>query len=222
MVAGGAEELCVTEAAVFDTLYATSTKNDTPKLTPQPFDENRDGLVIGEGACTLILEEYEHAKARGATILAELVGFGCNSDGTHVTQPTAETMQVAMEQALADANIEASSIGYVCAHGTATEKGDIAETTATAAVMGKVAISSLKSYLGHTLGACGSIEAWASINMMMDNWFAPTINLDNIDKQCGDLDYLRGEGRSIQTNYVMSNNFAFGGINTSLIFKRFG
>jgi len=221
MVAGGAEELCVTEAAVFDTLYATSIKNDSPKSTPRPFDKDRDGLVIGEGACTLILEELEHAKARGATILAELVGFGCNSDGTHVTQPTAATMQIAMQQALTDANIEASDIGYVSAHGTATEKGDIAETTATAAVMGKVAISSLKSYLGHTLGACGSIEAWASINMMRDNWFAPTINLETIDAQCGELDYLRGEGRIINTDYVMSNNFAFGGINTSLIFKRF-
>ncbi|PKG82499.1 beta-ketoacyl-ACP synthase II [Colwellia sp. 75C3] len=221
MVAGGAEELCVTEAAVFDTLYATSIKNDTPKLTPSPFDKGRDGLVIGEGAGTLILEEYEHAKARGATILAEVVGFGCNSDGVHVTQPTAETMRVAMDQALADANIDASAIGYVNAHGTATEKGDIAETIATANVMGKVPISSLKSYLGHTLGACGSIEAWASINMMMDNWFAPTINLTSIDPECGDLDFIQGQGRQIKTNYVMSNNFAFGGINTSLIFKRY-
>ncbi|PKI13871.1 beta-ketoacyl-ACP synthase [Colwellia sp. 12G3] len=221
MVAGGAEELCVTEAAVFDTLYATSIKNDTPKLTPRPFDKDRDGLVIGEGAGTLILEEYEHAKARGATILAEVVGFGCNSDGVHVTQPTAQTMRVAMDQALADANIEASAIGYVNAHGTATEKGDIAETIATANVMGKVPISSLKSYLGHTLGACGSIEAWASINMMTDNWFAPTINLTSIDTECGDLDYIQGQGRQINTNYVMSNNFAFGGINTSLIFKRY-
>ena len=221
MVSGGAEELCVTEAAVFDTLYATSTKNDTPHLTPKPFDKNRDGLVIGEGACTLILEELEHAQARGATILAELVGFGCNSDGVHITQPTGDTMKIAMEQALADANIEANCIGYVSAHGTATEKGDVAETNATAAVMGKVPISSLKSYLGHTLGACGSIEAWASINMMQDNWFAPTLNLDEVDEQCGDLDYLRGEGRTIKTDYVMSNNFAFGGINTSLIFKRF-
>jgi 3-oxoacyl-[acyl-carrier-protein] synthase II len=221
MVAGGAEELCVTEAAVFDTLYATSIKNDTPKLTPSPFDKGRDGLVIGEGAGTLILEEYEHAKARGATILAEVVGFGCNSDGVHVTQPTAETMRVAMDQALADANIDASAIGYVSAHGTATEKGDIAETIATANVMGKVPISSLKSYLGHTLGACGSIEAWASINMMSDNWFAPTINLTSIDPECGDLDFIQGQGRQINTNYVMSNNFAFGGINTSLIFKRY-
>ncbi len=220
MVAGGAEELCVTEAAVFDTLYATSIKNDAPKQTPRPFDKNRDGLVIGEGACTLILEELEHAKARGATILAELVGFGCNSDGMHVTQPTAETMQVAMEQALADADLSAQDIGYVNAHGTATDKGDIAESTATEKVFGKVAISSLKSYLGHTLGACGSIESWASIHMMQDNWFAPTLNLTDVDSACGDLDYITGQGRTIHTDYVMNNNFAFGGINTSLIFKR--
>lgn len=220
MIAGGAEELCVTEAAVFDTLYATSTKNDTPKVTPSPFDANRDGLVIGEGTCTLILEELEHAKARGANILAEIVGFGSNSDGQHVTQPSSDTMQIAIELALSDAQVEPSQIGYVNAHGTATEKGDIAETNATANVFGHVPISSLKSYLGHTLGACGSIEAWASINMMTDNWFAPTLNLENVEPLCGDLDFIKEEGRHIETNYVMSNNFAFGGINTSLIFKR--
>ena len=221
MVAGGAEELCVTEAAVFDTLYATSTKNQTPKLTPRPFDSERDGLVIGEGAGTLILEEYEHAKARGATILAELVGFGCNSDGQHVTQPTSATMQVAIEMALQDANLSADKIGYVNAHGTSTERGDIAESHATFNALGAKPISSLKSYLGHTLGACGAIEAWASINMMTDDWFAPTINLTEIDSKCAPLDYIIGSGREIQTDYVMSNNFAFGGINTSLIFKRY-
>ena len=220
MIAGGAEELCVTEAAVFDTLYATSTKNDQPKLTPKPFDKDRDGLVIGEGACTLILEELEHAKARGAKILAEIVGFGSNSDGKHVTQPTAETMQVAIELSLEDAGLEAQAIGYVNAHGTATEKGDIAESNATANVFGKVPLSSLKSYLGHTLGACGAIEAWSSIEMMNRQWFAPTIQLTNIDPECGDLDYITGDGKNIDTEFVMSNNFAFGGINTSLIFKR--
>lgn len=220
MIAGGAEELCVTEAAVFDTLYATSTKNDEPKSTPRPFDVNRDGLVIGEGACTLILEELEHAQARGANILAEIVGFGSNSDGKHVTQPSADTMQIAIELALQDGQVNPADIGYVNAHGTATEKGDIAETNATANALGKVPISSLKSYLGHTLGACGSIEAWACINMMDDGWFAPTINLTEIDTLCGDLDYIQQQGRTIETNYVMSNNFAFGGINTSLIFKR--
>ena len=220
MVAGGAEELCVTEAAVFDTLFATSVKNNSPELTPRPFDKNRDGLVIGEGACTLILEELEHAQARGANILAEIVGFGSNSDGHHVTQPLSDTMQVAIELAMEDAQIDKSDIGYVNAHGTATDKGDIAESNATANVLGKVAISSLKSYLGHTLGACGSIEAWACINMMKDNWFAPTINLEDIDPECGALDYIQGKGREIQTDHVMSNNFAFGGINTSIIFKR--
>lgn len=221
MVAGGAEELCITEAAVFDTLYATSTKNDTPKLTPRPFDKDRDGLVIGEGAGTLILEEYEHAKARGATILAEVVGFGCNSDGEHVTQPTSKTMQIAIEQALHDANLTAQQIGYVSAHGTSTDRGDIAESHATFNALGAKPISSLKSYLGHTLGACGAIEAWATINMMNDNWFAPTINLTEVDNECAQLDYITEQGREINTDYVMSNNFAFGGINTSLIFKRY-
>ncbi|GGE95927.1 beta-ketoacyl-ACP synthase [Pseudoalteromonas gelatinilytica] len=220
MVAGGAEELCITEAAVFDTLYATSTKNDAAKSTPRPFDQNRDGLVIGEGAGTLILEEYEHALARGATIYAELVGFGCNSDGQHVTQPTAETMQVAIEMALNDAQLTAEQIGYVNAHGTSTDRGDIAESLATFNALGKKPISSLKSYLGHTLGACGAIEAWASINMMNDGWFAPTINLTDVDPECADLDYIKGNGREMQTDYIMSNNFAFGGINTSLIFKK--
>jgi 3-oxoacyl-[acyl-carrier-protein] synthase II len=220
MVAGGAEELCITEAAVFDTLYATSTKNDAAKSTPRPFDQNRDGLVIGEGAGTLILEEYEHALARGATIYAELVGFGCNSDGQHVTQPTAETMQVAIEMALNDAQLTEDQIGYVNAHGTSTDRGDIAESLATFNALGKKPISSLKSYLGHTLGACGAIEAWASINMMNDGWFAPTINLTDVDPECADLDYIKGNGREMQTDYIMSNNFAFGGINTSLIFKK--
>lgn len=221
MVAGGAEELCPTEAAVFDTLYATSTKNEKPELTPRPFDKDRDGLVIGEGAGTLILEELEHAQQRGATILAELVGFGSNSDGMHVTQPTAATMEVAMRLALEDSSLEPQQIGYINAHGTATDRGDIAESRATEQLFGpEVPFSSLKSYLGHTLGACGAIEAWASINMMNDGWFAPTINLDNVDPECGELDYIQGEGRTIDTEYVMTNNFAFGGINTSLIFKR--
>lgn len=221
MVAGGAEELCPTEAAVFDTLYATSTINDNPSSTPRPFDKDRDGLVIGEGACTLILEELEHAQSRGANIIAELVGYGTNSDGGHVTQPNSETMQIAMQLALSDADLSADAIGYVNAHGTATDRGDIAESTATNRLFGSsMPISSLKGNLGHTLGACGSIEAWATINMMNQEWFAPTLNLNNVDENCGDLDYITHSGRAIQTDYVMNNNFAFGGINTSLIFKR--
>lgn len=221
MLAGGGEELCPTEAVVFDTLFATSTKNSTPELTPRPFDASRDGLVIGEGACTLVLEELEHAKARGAKIYAELVGFGTNSDGQHVTQPNAQTMEIAIRLALKDAQLEPSAIGYVNAHGTATDRGDIAESHATHAVFGAgMPISSLKSYTGHTLGACGALEAWVSIEMMNAGWFAPTLNLESIDPQCADLDYIRSEPRPIDTDYVMSNNFAFGGINTSLIFKR--
>ncbi|MGI2112868.1 beta-ketoacyl-ACP synthase [Shewanella frigidimarina] len=221
MLAGGGEELCPTEAVVFDTLYATSTQNDTPELTPRPFDQNRDGLVIGEGACTLILEELEHAQARGAKIYAELIGFGTNSDGQHVTQPNANTMEVAIRLALKDAQLSAQDIGYISAHGTATDRGDIAETAATHAVFGtETPISSLKSYTGHTLGACGSLEAWTSINMMNEGWFAPTLNLTDIDSECAQLDYIKDDIRHIDTNYIMSNNFAFGGINTSLIFKR--
>lgn len=221
MLAGGGEELCPTEAVVFDTLFATSTKNSTPELTPRPFDASRDGLVIGEGACTLVLEELEHAKARGAKIYAELVGFSTNSDGQHVTQPNAQTMEIAIRLALKDAQLEPSAIGYVNAHGTATDRGDIAESHATHAVFGAgMPISSLKSYTGHTLGACGALEAWVSIEMMNAGWFAPTLNLESIDPQCADLDYIRSDLRPIDTDYVMSNNFAFGGINTSLIFKR--
>ena len=221
MLAGGGEELCPTEAVVFDTLFATSTQNSTPEFTPRPFDIARDGLVIGEGACTLVLEELEHAKARGAKIYAELVGFSTNSDGQHVTQPNAQTMEIAIRLALKDAQIEPRAIGYVNAHGTATERGDIAESHATHAVFGAgMPISSLKSYTGHTLGACGALEAWVSIEMMNAGWFAPTLNLEHIDPQCADLDYICNEPRLINTDYVMSNNFAFGGINTSLIFKR--
>ncbi len=222
MIAGGAEELCATEAAVFDTLFATSVRNDAAGETPRPFDAGRDGLVIGEGAGCLILEELEHAQARGATIHAELVGFGTNSDGCHVTQPNAETMAVAMQLALDDAGLAPSAIAYVNAHGTGTQQGDIAESHATAAVFGQaVPISSLKSYMGHTLGACGALEAWISIEMMREGWFAPTLNLDRIDPQCAALDYIRDSAREFECEYVMSNNFAFGGINTSLIFKKY-
>ena len=221
MLAGGGEELCPTQAAVFDTLYATSTRNDTPETTPRPFDRDRDGLVIGEGACTLILERRDHALARGASIYAEIVGFETNSDGAHVTQPSAPTMQRVMELALENAGLSPDAIGYVSAHGTATERGDIAETNATLGVFGEdIPISSLKSYTGHTLGACGALESWLAIEMMNHGWFMPTVNLDNVDSKCAPLDYITGAGRDLDVEYVMNNNFAFGGINTSLIFKR--
>jgi 3-oxoacyl-[acyl-carrier-protein] synthase II len=221
MIAGGSEELHPAAAAIFDTLFATSSKNDTPAATPRPFDADRDGLVIGEGAGTLILEELEHARARGARIRAEVVGYGTNSDGFHATHPSSETMRAAMELALRDARIGASAIQYVNAHGTATDNGDIAESQATAGVFGaRVPISSLKSYMGHTLGACGALEAWISIQFMNEGWVAPTLNLDRVDPRCAELDYISGAVRELSAAYVMSNNFAFGGINTSLIFKR--
>lgn len=221
MLAGGSEELDVTGATVFDTLFATSTNNENPQLTPRPFDSKRDGLVIGEGASTLVLEDLEHAQARGAKIYAEIIGFGTNSDGRHVTQPNAETMAQAMKLSLLDAKLSPEAIAYVNAHGTATDHGDIAETTATHSVFGeRMPISSLKSYTGHTLGACGALESWVSIEMMRANWFAPTVNLEEVDPRCGALDYIMGSGRDLEAEYVMSNNFAFGGINTSLIFKR--
>lgn len=221
MVAGGAEELSPMGAAVFDTLFATSTRNDAPATTPRPFDKNRDGLVIGEGAATLVLEDLEHARARGATPIAEVVGFATNSDGMHVTQPHDVQQARAMSLALEDAGVPASVIGYVGAHGTATDRGDVAEARATASVLGgSVPVSSMKSYVGHTLGACGAIEAWWTIEMMRGKWFAPTINLENPDPECELVDLIRGEGRTLDIEYAMKNNFAFGGINTSLVFRR--
>jgi 3-oxoacyl-[acyl-carrier-protein] synthase II len=221
MVAGGAEELSASQAAVFDTLFATSLCNMTPEKSPRPFDQDRDGLVIGEGAGTLILEEYEHALARNATIHAEVVGFGTNSDGVHVTRPNSRSMQQAMHVALVTAKLDASAIGYISAHGTATEHGDIAESHATAKLFGaNTPISALKSFTGHTLGACGALEAWVAINMMNEGWFHATANLDKLDSECANLDYIKEDIRKLDCDYVMSNNFAFGGINTSLIFKR--
>jgi len=220
MLAGGAEEMCPANAAVFDTLFAASSKNDSPHKTPAAYDKNRDGLVVGEGAGCLILEEYEHAKKRGAKIIAEIAGFGTNTDGTHITQPNRTTMGIAMKLALEDSQLDQSSIGYVNTHGTATEAGDIAESWATADVFQKpVPVSTLKSYIGHTLGACGAIEAWISIQMMREKWFCPNLNLDELDPRCAPLDYITGSGREIDAGCIMSNNFAFGGINTSLIFK---
>ena len=221
MIAGGAEEFSPTQLAVFDTLFATSLHNDAPKTTPAPYDRDRDGLVIGEGACTLILEEYERAKARGAKIYAEVVGFCENTDGTHVTNPNAAMMAASLKGALSDAGLTGNDIGYVNGHGTATKAGDIAETVATREAWDcAVPISSLKSYVGHTLGACGSLEAMTTILCMREGWFHPTLNLSNPDPACAELDYLMGEGRAIDTEFAMSNNFAFGGVNTSLVFRR--
>ncbi len=221
MLGGGGEELCPSEAYVFDSLYATSQRNNAPHTSPRPYDRDRDGLVIGEGAGIFVLEEREHALARGAHIHAEIVGFGTNSDGTHVTRPQSETMYQAMKMALDQAGLQPEQIGYINGHGTATEQGDIAESHATAQLFGsRAVISSQKSFLGHTLGACGALESWFSIAMMHDGSFVPTLNLDNVDPRCAELDYLQHDWRTIDTEYVMNNNFAFGGVNTSLIFRK--
>lgn len=220
MLAGGAEELCPTMSAVFDTLYAASTRNDAPATTPRPFDAARDGLVIGEGAATLVLEERGHALARGATILAEVVGFGTNSDGTHMTQPEAATMEVAMRLALEDAGLPPDAVGFVCGHGTATDRGDIAESHATHALFGdRVPIHSLKGHFGHTLGACGAIETWLVLEMQKERRFVATANLTEPDPACAALDYVMGAPRMLEAEIIMKNNFAFGGINTSLVLR---
>lgn len=220
MLAGGAEELCPSQAYTFDFLYATSQKNDTPSLTPAPFDAKRDGLVIGEGAGFVVLESEDSLKRRGGEALAEVVGFGSNCDGAHSTHPQSDTMKQAMILALKDAELSHKQICYVNAHATATQWGDIAEAKATNEVLGEsIPISSLKSYLGHTLGACGGLESIACIEMMREGVFFPTINLKEVDRDCAPLLYLR-EPKSIGGDFVMNNNFAFGGVNTSLIFKR--
>jgi len=222
MLAGGAEELCPTQAKAFDTLYATSRRNDEPHRSPRPYDAERDGLVVGEGSAFLVLEELEAARARGAQIHAEIIGYSTNSDGTHVTRPEEATMRAVMESALANARITADQVDYVNGHGTATMHGDQAESRATSKVFGPdMPISSQKSFLGHTLGACGALEAWFSIEMMNRHWFAPTLNLEKPDPECAPLDYIREQGRELDADVIVSNNFAFGGINTSLILKRF-
>ncbi len=219
MICGGAEELHVSHAAVFDIMYATDSRhNDVPDRASRPFDKQRDGLVVGEGAGTLVLESYEHASARGATILAEVLGYGTNCDGTHVTSPSQAGMAGAMKLALADASLAASSIDYVNAHATATEVGDIAESHATALVLSdQVPISSTKSFTGHTLGACGAIEAAFCIAMMREGFMAPNRTLEAVDERCAHLAYVGREARDAKLRICMSNNFAFGGINTSLI-----
>ncbi len=221
MIAGGAEEFCAINSATFDILFSTSVKNDAPKTTPSAYDIHRDGLVIGEGAGTLILEDYEHAVNRGAKIYAEIVGFGTTTDGSHITSPNRPTVARAIQLAIEDAGISPDQIGYINTHGTATTAGDIAETNATYDIFKRaVPCSTVKNYIGHTLGACGAIESWLTIEMMREGWFLPNLNLNELDPACAPLDYITGDGRSLHTDYVMNNNFAFGGINTSLIFKR--
>lgn len=224
VIAGGAEAaLCGLGLGGFIAMRALSTRNEEPERASRPFDRSRDGFVIAEGAGILVLESLAHARARAARILGEIVGYGANADAFHITAPApgGEGAARCMQQALADAGVAPEAIGYVNAHATGTETGDIAESRATHAVFGeRTPVSSLKGHIGHTLGASGALEAWLSIEMLREGWFAPTLNLDAVDERCAPLDYLRGEPRRLRVECVMSNNFAFGGINTSLVFRR--
>jgi 3-oxoacyl-[acyl-carrier-protein] synthase II len=219
MVCGGAEELHYTHAGVFDIMYATSRAfNDSPDQSPRPFDARRDGLVIGEGAGTLVLESFERARTRGAHVWAEVLGYATNCDGTNVTSPSTKGMAEVMRLALKDARLSPDRVGYINAHATGTDIGDVCESQATNEVFGpNVAVSSTKSFTGHTLGACGSIETAACIAMMREGWLAPNRTLENVDPRCAPLDYIVNGPREARVPVVMNNNFAFGGINTSLI-----
>lgn len=223
MICGGAEELHWTHAGVFDVMLATSTKyNDRPDTSPRPFDAERDGLVVSEGAATVVLESLEAATARGATVLAEVLGYGTNCDGTHVTNPSAEGMAGAIRLGLEDAGVNADDIDYVNAHATGTDVGDLAESRAMNEVFGeRVPVSSVKGYMGHTLGACGAIEIGLCVAMMQGGFIAPTKNLRSPDPRCAPLEHVIGEPREAALRTVMSNNFAFGGINTSLVLRAF-
>ena len=218
MLCGGAEEMHYTTAVTFDLLMATSTHfNDRPDDSPRPFDRGRDGLVVGEGAATVILEELEHAKKRGAPILAEVLGYGNNCDGVHFTNPSPEGMRKVMELSLADAGLSPEDVDYVNLHGTGTPVGDVAESRATWDLFRReIPVSTQKSYVGHTLGACGAVEAIWTICMMQGGFVVPNRNLADVDPECAPLDYVR-ELREQRVRIAMTNNFAFGGINTSLV-----
>jgi 3-oxoacyl-[acyl-carrier-protein] synthase II len=226
MVAGGAEKAS-TELGIggFGAARALSRRNDNPQAASRPWDKDRDGFVLGDGAGVIVVEEYEHAKARGAKIYAELVGFGMSGDAYHMTSPPENGAGAAraMQNAINDAKIDISDIGYINAHGTSTAAGDIAETNAVKTVFGdrahNVMMGSTKSMTGHLLGAAGSIEAIFSIQALMHNKVPPTINLDNPSEGC-DLDYIRGSARDVNLEYVLCNSFGFGGTNGSLIFKK--
>jgi 3-oxoacyl-[acyl-carrier-protein] synthase II len=221
MLVGGAEELHPIVAAVFDMLLATSCRNEAPETTPAPFDAGRDGLVVGEGAGALVLEELEHARARGAPIVAEILGFGASCDGGHPTQPDAGGMARAMRLALEDAGIAADAVGFVGAHATATDLGDVAESQAIHAVFGEgVPVSSLKGHLGHTLGACGALETWITLSALREGWLPPTRNLVDVDPRCAPLDHVMGGPRQVDVEIAVRNSFAFGGLNTSLVLRR--
>lgn len=220
MLAGGAEEMHFAAGAIFDVLRATSGCED-PARTPRPFDADRDGLVVSEGAGCLVLEEYERARRRGARIHAELLGYGSSCNGVHMTNSDPEGIRLAMVGALRDAGLSPDAIEYVNAHATATDVGDRAEAEATHQVLGaKVPVSSIKGHLGHTLGAAGALESIATILMLEEGFLVHTRNLERPDPALLPLDHVTGAPRGQRIRRAMNNNFAFGGINTSLIFGR--
>ena len=219
MITGGAEEMHFLHAAVFDLMLATSSRyNDQPSKTPRPFDAERDGLVVAEGAGTLVLEEYKHAKRRGAQILAEVEGFWTNGSGVHLTDSDAPSIERCMRRALGEAGRNPEDVQHVTAHATATANGDEAEALAIHRVYGsRVSVSAIKGYTGHTLGASGAIEAIGTILMMKEGFIAPTLNLERPDPQLPPLNHVIGNPIDKRITVVMDNNFAFGGINTSMI-----
>ena len=226
IVAGGAEKGS-TQLGMggFGAARALSTRNEAPQEASRPWDRDRDGFVLGDGAGVIVVEEYEHAKARGAKIYAELVGFGMSGDAYHMTSPPNDGAgaALAMKNAINDAKVDINKIGYINAHGTSTAAGDIAETNAVKSVFGEQAynlmMGSTKSMTGHLLGAAGAVEAIFSIQALVNNAVPPTINLDNPGEGC-DLDYIVGSARDVNLEYVLCNSFGFGGTNGSLIFKR--
>ncbi|SFB91336.1 3-oxoacyl-[acyl-carrier-protein] synthase II [Marinospirillum celere] len=226
MICGGAE--CASTplgVAGFGAARALSTRNDDPKAASRPWDKDRDGFVLGDGAGVLVLEEYEHAKARGATIYAELTGFGMSDDAHHMTLPPADGSGAAasMRNAIKDSGLNPEQINYINAHGTSTPAGDVAESKAVEAIMGaaakQVAVSSTKSMIGHLLGAAGAVEAVFCVLAIRDQVAPPTINLDNLDENCT-LDYVPHEARQMEIKHTLSNSFGFGGTNGSLIFSK--
>jgi 3-oxoacyl-[acyl-carrier-protein] synthase II len=226
MVAGGAEmATCPLGVGGFAAARALSTRNDDPEAASRPWDRDRDGFVLGDGAGVVVLEEYEMAKKRGAKIYCEVVGYGMSGDAFHMTSPspTGEGAARCMKNAMNDAGLNAEDVGYINAHGTSTPAGDVAETMAVKLALGdhayKLVVSSTKSMTGHLLGAAGGIEAIFSILALRDQVIPPTINLDNQDPEC-DLDYVPNTARDLKLNVSMSNSFGFGGTNGTCIFKK--
>lgn len=226
MLAGGAEKASTPMGmGGFSAARALSTRNDDPQAASRPWDKDRDGFVLSDGAGVIVLEEYEHAKARGANIYAELVGFGMSGDAFHMTSPPADGAGagLSMANAIKDAAVNPEQVGYINAHGTSTPAGDKAETQAVKNVFGdaanKVMVGSSKSMMGHLLGAAGSVESIITILSLRDQQVSPTINLDNPDDGC-DLDYIAHTARDAKLDYALCNSFGFGGTNGSLLFKK--